>query len=180
MTRLLAALGLVAILLPGTVLAGDYADERAAIENLSNRYMIAVDSGDLETVMATWAEDGVMQWSGGVVRGKAAIGETMAKFVGPPKVPLPRDATSRPRTHHMIINHVIDIDGDHASTIAYWFEFTNNTPQHTVQLFNFGHYEDKLVKKGGKWLFTKRVISNEQGDNRALFYPALGETDPRK
>ena len=42
-------------------LAG-YADDRAEIENLSNRYMVAVDAGDIETVMSTWAEDGVLEW----------------------------------------------------------------------------------------------------------------------
>ena len=39
-----------------------YADDRAEIENLSARYMVAVDAGDIETVMATWAEDGVLNW----------------------------------------------------------------------------------------------------------------------
>ncbi len=166
--------------LPGIATAGDYAVERAAIENLSNRYMIAVDAGDLETVMSTWDENGVMKWAGGEDRGKAAIRKSMAAFVGPPKVKLGKDATSRPRTRHNILNHVITIDGDHATDIAYWFELSNNTPQHNVQVINFGHYEDSLEKKGGQWYFTKRLIYNEQADNRMLFYPALGETDPRK
>lgn len=181
MKRLLAGLGLMAMVpVSGMASAGDYADERAAIENLSNRYMIAVDSGDLESVMAAWHEDGVLQSALGVQHGKAAIREAMADFVGPPREPLAQDATSRPRTRHMIINHVIDIDGARATTIAYWFEFTNNTPQGNVQLFNFGHYEDELVKDDGEWLFTKRIIYNEQGHNRELFYPGLGESDPRK
>ena len=37
-----------------------YADDRAEIENLSNKYRVAVDAGDIETVMSTWAEDGVL------------------------------------------------------------------------------------------------------------------------
>ncbi len=181
MKTFIAALGLLATLaVPGIAMAGDYADERAAIENLSNRYMVAVDAGDLETVMSTWDDNGVMKWSGGEDKGKAAIRKSMAAFVGPPKVNLAQDATSRPRTRHLILNHVITIDGDHATDIAYWFELSNNTPQHNVQLINYGHYEDSLVKKNGKWFFTKRLIYNEQGNNRMLFYPALGETDPRR
>jgi hypothetical protein len=43
-----------------------------------------------------------------------------------------------------------------------------------------GHYEDELVKRNGKWLFKKRKVFNESLPNRALFYPGLGEKDPRK
>jgi ketosteroid isomerase-like protein len=169
-----AALSAVA----GTALAG-YADDRAEIENLSNRYMVAVDAGDIETVMSTWAEDGVLEWVNGVERGKAAIRKAMSNFGGARKVEIPEGATSRPRTRHQIINHVIDVNGNTAKTIAYWFALTNSTPQKDVQLLYFGHYEDELVRVNGKWLFKVRKVFNESQPNRALFYPGLGEKDPR-
>jgi ketosteroid isomerase-like protein len=159
-------------------LAG-YADDRAEIENLSVRYMVAVDAGDIETVMATWADDGVLEWVGGVERGKAAIRKAMSNFGGSRKVEIPEGATSRPRTHHQIVNHVIDVNGNTAKSTAYWFAITNNTPQKDVQLLYFGHYEDELVKVNGKWLFKLRKVYNESMPNRALFYPGLGEKDPR-
>ena len=164
--------------LSGAVLAG-YADDRAEIENLSNRYMVAVDAGDIETVMGTWADDGVLDWVGGVENGKAAIRKAMSNFAGGRPVTIPEGATSRPRTHHQIINHVIDVNGNTAKTIAYWFAMTNNTPQKDVQMQAFGHYEDELVKRNGRWLFKKRKVYNESLSNRALFYPGLGEKDPR-
>ena len=136
-----AAFALVA----APALAG-YADDRAEIENLSNRYMVAVDAGDIETVMSTWAEDGELVWVFGDEHGKAAIRKAMSGFGGARKVDIPEGATSRPRTHHQIINHVIDVNGNTAKTIAYWFAMTNNTPQKDVQLLYFGHYEDDLVK----------------------------------
>jgi ketosteroid isomerase-like protein len=159
-------------------LAG-YADDRAEIENLSVRYMVAVDAGDIETVMATWADDGVLDWVGGVEHGKAAIRKAMSNFGGSRKVEIPEGATSRPRTHHQIVNHVIDVNGNTAKSTAYWFAITNNTPQKDVQLLYFGHYEDELVKVNGKWLFKLRKVYNESMHNRALFYPGLGEKDPR-
>jgi hypothetical protein len=165
--------------LSGAALAG-YADDRAEIENLSNRYMVAVDAGDIETVMTTWADDGVLDWVGGVENGKAAIRKAMSNFGGSRPVTIPEGATSRPRTHHHIINHVIDVNGNTAKTIAYWFAMTNNTPQKDVQLLYFGHYEDDLVKVNGKWLFKKRKVYNESQPNRAVFYPGLGEKDPRR
>ncbi len=165
--------------LSGSALAS-YADDRAEIENLSNRYMIAVDAGDIETVMGTWADDGVLDWVGGVENGKAAIRKAMSNFGGSRPVTIPEGASSRPRTHHQIINHVVDVNGNTAKTVAYWFAFTNNTPQKDVQILYFGHYEDDLVKVNGHWLFKKRKVYNESERNRALFYPGLGERDPRQ
>jgi len=176
---ILAASAAFLFCISGAALAG-YADDRAEIQNLSNRYMIAVDAGDIETVMSTWAEDGVLDWVGGVENGKAAIRKAMSNFGGSRAVNIPEGATSRPRTHHQIINHVIDVNGDTAKTIAYWFAITNNTPQKDVQLLYFGHYEDDLVKQNGRWLFKKRRVYNESQPNRAVFYPGLGEKDPRK
>ncbi|HUN76807.1 MAG TPA: nuclear transport factor 2 family protein [Steroidobacteraceae bacterium] len=174
------ALGISAVLacLSGPALAS-YADDRAEIENISNRYMIAVDAGDIETVMRTWADDGVLDWAGGIERGKAAIRKAMSNFGGARPANLPAGATSRPRSRHVIVNHVIDVHGDTAKTIAYWFEITNNTPQKDVQLVFFGHYEDELVKRNGHWLFKVRKVFNESLPNRKLFYPGLGEKDPR-
>ncbi|HTT02798.1 MAG TPA: nuclear transport factor 2 family protein [Steroidobacteraceae bacterium] len=166
-------------LLSATVF-GSYADDRAEIENLSNRYMVAVDAGDIETVMATWADDGVLEWVGGVENGKAAIRKAMSGFGEALQGKIPESATSRQRTHHHILNHVIDVKGNTAKTIAYWFAITNNTPQKDVQLVYFGHYEDELVKQNGHWLFKKRRVFNESQPNRAMFYPGLGEKDPRK
>jgi ketosteroid isomerase-like protein len=165
-------------LLSGAAFAS-YADDRAEIENLSIRYMVAVDAGDIETVMATWAEDGELDWVRGVEKGKAAIRKAMSNFGGSLKSEVPDGATSRPRTRHQIVNHVIDVNGNTAHTTAYWFAITNKTPQHDVQLLYFGHYEDDLVKVNGHWLFKKRKVYNESLPNRAVFYPGLGEKDPR-
>jgi ketosteroid isomerase-like protein len=179
MKKWIAGVAALTAAFAGSAYAG-YADDRAEIENLSNRYMVAVDAGDIETVMSTWADDGVLEWVNGTERGKAAIRKAMSNFGGARKVEIPESATSRPRTHHQIINHVIDVDGDTATTIAYWFAMTNNTPQGDVQLLYFGHYEDELVRVNGKWLFKRRHVYNESKPNRALFYPGLGEKDPRR
>jgi hypothetical protein len=178
MKKWIIAVAALSAAITGTALAG-YADDRAEIENLSNRYMVAVDAGDIETVMSTWADDGVLEWINGVERGKAAIRKAMSNFGGARKVEIPEGATSRPRTRHQIINHVIDVNGNTAKTIAYWFALTNSTPQKDVQLLYFGHYEDELVRVNGKWLFKLRKVFNESQPNRALFYPGLGEKDPR-
>ena len=179
MKHAILALGVALSCCVSGVAVASYADDRAEIENLSTRYMVAVDAGDIDTVMATWADDGVLEWVGGVERGKAAIRKAMSGFSERLHGNVAPGATSRPRTRHMILNHVIDVQGDTAHTTCYWFALTNNTPQRDVQLVYFGHYEDVLVRRHGRWYFESRKVFNESASNRALFYPGLGEKDPR-
>jgi ketosteroid isomerase-like protein len=174
----LIAGSLISLFLSGNAFAS-YADDRAEIENLSNRYMVAVDAGDIDTVMRTWTDDGDLIWASGTEHGKSAIRKAMTGFSESRISSIPKGATSWPRSRHFILNHVIDVSGDTATTIAYWIEITNNTPQKDVQLVYFGHYEDQLVRRGGHWLFKTRKVYNESLTNKALFYPGLGEKDRR-
>jgi hypothetical protein len=176
MKRTIAALLLTAL---APLAFADYANDRAEIENLSNKYMVSVDAGDIETVMSTWHPQGVLIWVGGTETGAAEIREAMSNFGGARYEAIPDGATARQRTRHQIVNHVIDVDGDTAKTTAYWFAMTNRTPQGDVQLLYMGHYEDILVREGGKWLFKERKVYNENRDNKLLWYPELGEIDPR-
>jgi hypothetical protein len=178
MKKLAVALSMLAMLLPDAVLA-DYANDRAEIENISHKYMVAVDAGDIETVMSTWHPDGELIWVGGTETGAAEIRAAMSNFGGARYEEIPAGVTMRQRTRHQIMNHVIDVEGDTARTTAYWFAMTNRTPQGDVQLLYMGHYEDILVRENGKWLFKSRKVYNENRDNRLLWYPELGEIDPR-
>ena len=158
-----------------------YAEDRALIENMSNHYMVAVDAGDIDTVMNTWAEDGVLNWVGGVEHGKAEIRAAMSNFGGAALMgSLPADATERARTRHQIINHVITVDGDTATSFAYWFAMHNRTTHGDIQFLYMGHYEDELVRVNGEWKFKTRTVYNESRQNKSLFYPGLGEQDPRR
>jgi 3-phenylpropionate/cinnamic acid dioxygenase small subunit len=177
--RILGATALLlTFLAPGTAAARSYADDRAEIENLAARYAIAMDARDLDTYVSTFAEDGEFVWYRGTARGRQAIRDAIGGWITTPAVA--PDATSQPRIRHVILNHVIDVEGDRANEKAYWVAFTNNTPQKDVQVMYFGHYESELKYTGGKWLYTKRTIFNESMENRKLFYPSLGEKDPRK
>ena len=179
MKKLICSLSAVLVSAFSLPLLAGYADDRAEIENISNKYMVAVDAGDIETVMSTWADDGVLIWVFGEEHGKDEIRKAMSGFGGARYEPIPEGATSRQRTRHQIINHVIDVEGNIANTTAYWFAFTNRTPQGELQLLYFGHYEDVLEKIDGHWKFKSRTIYNEGRDNKKLWYPELGEIDPR-
>ena len=179
----LAIAAAASIIAPGVALAEQpsYAEDRALIENMSNHYMVAVDAGDIDTVMNTWAEDGVLNWVGGVEHGQAEIRAAMSNFGGAALMgSLPADATARPRTRHQIINHVITVNGDTATSFAYWFAMHNRTTHGDIQFLYMGHYEDELARVDGAWKFKKRTVYNESRQNKSLFYPGLGERDPRR
>jgi hypothetical protein len=158
----------------------DYAVARAEIVNLSNRLMIASDARDAETYAVSFAKDGVLNWIGGVEHGREEIREAIAEWRSRIAAP-PADAKSQPRTRHFVLNHdiTVDPDGKTGKGLVYWFAMTNRTPQKDVQLLYFGHVVEYYVKEDGKWLFSKREVFNESLENRSLFYPDLGEKDPR-
>ena len=139
-----------------------YAEDRALIEDLQARYMFALDFKDPDVYVSTFTEDGVldivgMKWEGrenirqifGVMPQDSSEGQDEQG---------PYPATGR----HNITNIVLKIDGDKAVGRAYWFHYGNDNPERKAVLDSYGHYEDEMVKVNGQWLFSKRVIYNEQ------------------
>lgn len=159
----------------------DYAIARAEIVNLSNKLMIASDAQDAETYADSFSKDGVLNWIGGIEHGREEIRKAIAAWRKRVAGPIAADAKSQPRTRHYIMNQVVTInpDGKTGRGLLYWMALTNKTPQKEVQLLYFGHVVEDYVKEDGKWLFLKRAVYNESLENRALFYPELGEKDPR-
>jgi uncharacterized protein (TIGR02246 family) len=156
------------------------ADDYVAIVNLMNTYLIALDAGDLDTYAGVFAPDATMYWVGGIEHGRAEIHKNLADF-GTGRKKLPRDAKDRPRFIHTLGSQRIDFTGpDTAHDVGMWFGFTNKAEDRHFEVAEFGHYEDKYVKIDGRWYFQERRIFNERLGNKAIYYPELGETDPRE
>ncbi len=145
-----------------------YAEDRAEIENLQARYLFALDWQDADVYAGTFAEDGVLDWARGVVKGRNAIREEMETL----KKVMFSSGTAAPsgppiRLRHYISNLVLKIDGDRASGRAYWHEMKNDGPERSVRIVGYGHYDDELVRVNGEWLFSFRRINNVQLPGRA-------------
>ncbi|CAN5554137.1 hypothetical protein BH09PSE4_BH09PSE4_21090 [soil metagenome] len=145
-----------------------YAADRAEIEDLESRYLFALDWQDADAYAANFTEDGVLDWTQGVVRGRAAIATEVhnmrAYFAKHEAV----DAPTRPaRLRHFITNSVITVDGDRATQRAYWFEIGNDGRDRRPIVGGYGHYEDELRRVDGRWLFSSRKIFNEANASRA-------------
>ncbi len=147
-------------------IAGDYAEDRAAIMDLQGRYLFALDFKDAETYASTFTEDGIINWARGEIKGRKAIYEFIASGTYNPAGSAEKGewpAASR----HFITNQVIKVEGNTAKAFSYWFQATNNTAdRRTMVLGLFGHYEDELVKINGQWYFKKRAIYNEGLEGR--------------
>jgi len=162
----LACLILSTLLPTNAALAASYAEDRAAIVDLQGRYLFALDFQDASTYASTFAEDGVLNWAQGEIKGRKALYEFMssgkynpAKNAEKGKWP----AASR----HFITNQVIKVEGDTARALTYWFQATNNNAdRRSMVLGLFGHYEDELVKLNGQWYFKSRTIYNEGLEGR--------------
>jgi hypothetical protein len=149
-----------------------YAEDRAQIEDLQARYMFALDFHDPDTYVLTFTEDGILDIVGMKWQGREEIRKIFTSMPGNapegkenPAGPAAKEAKgpTYPATgRHNITNIVLKIDGDKAAGRAYWFHYGNNNPERKGQLDSYGHYEDELVKVNGQWLFSKRVIYNEQ------------------
>ncbi len=144
----------------------DYARDRAEIEDLEGRYLFALDWQEPELYASTFTPDGVLVWAGGTVTGRQAIVTEMTKAREVDARAAAGVAPLRPaRRRHFISNLVLRIDGDRATSRAYWFEFNNDIRDRRPYLGAYGHYEDELRRVDGRWLFTRRRIFNEQRDD---------------
>jgi hypothetical protein len=161
-----ASLVLISLLSINAALADSYAEDRAAITDLQGRYLFALDFQDAGTYASTFAEDGVINWAGGEIKGRKAIYEFMSSGTYNPASSAEKGkwpAASR----HFITNQVIKVEGNTAKALTYWFQATNNTAdRRTMVLGLFGHYEDELIKIDGQWYFKKRTIYNEGLEGR--------------
>ena len=143
---------------------GSYAEDRALIEDLQARYLFALDFRDADAYAATFAEDGVLDYGAGKIRGREAIRQMVAGMrENAERQDTEETSDLRPAAgRHNISNIVVEIQGDRATGTAYWFHMGNDNPDRSAQLNSFGHYEDELVKVDGEWLFSLRKIYNEQ------------------
>lgn len=171
----LTPMRLLPALLAATLLSGcnsdqnsDYAAERALVDNLYARYAFAADWQDADTYASLFTTEGVLDWAGGVVEGREAIRQEVKNMRGNFASLEAEDAPLRPaRLRHFITNLALDIEGDTATGRAFWVEFDNRNPERQAYSGAYGHSEDELRKVNGEWLFARRVIFNEEMDERA-------------
>ena len=150
------------VALAGPAVADDAAVQklldRAEIEELVSRYVIALDTRDADLYAGVFTEDGVYELPGNVVhRGRAAIRKVVTDL---------QDSRARndaagkpsPELYHVMANHSIDlIDATHARHQCY--AQTVRAAEGGQFIVGFmGRYEDELVKRNGRWYIQSRKL----------------------
>jgi uncharacterized protein (TIGR02246 family) len=140
---------------------GSYAADRAEIEDLMARYLFAIDYADWDAYVATFTEDGKLEFASGQYRGREEIRAAVTRFAegigrfyhtedGKPAI-----------LRHVVLQSVIRVEGDRAFGRTLWVEMANHGPGDTMKMGTYGIYEDDFEKVDGRWLIARRNVLNE-------------------
>lgn len=142
--------------------------DRMQIDELHSRYLFALDWLDADVIASLFTQDGVIDWAFGVIEGRDAIRDAVTGMQAAfGKTETPEKGQRPSRLRHFVTNKIMQIDGDHARTLAFWFELDNDNRHRWPYVGAYGHYEDELVRTSEGWLFKRRAIFNELMDERA-------------
>ena len=150
-------------------------EDRAAIERLLMRYAAALNTQDADTYVSLFTPDAQFEL-------RRAIDEP--PFLGPfkgrdalrkqwfPEGAGSVDASGRHAfgpMRHVTTNYEIDVRGDAATVRAFFIEVVSNGPNippgsKPPTIHAMGRYEDELVKQGGQWFFSKRVVVTDMNE----------------
>ncbi len=126
-------------------------EDREEIRALLNDYGRFLDQRDFGAFSRLFAEkEG--EWIGGMgkAKGSLSIRDFMEEKIG-------GNAGNAAPNYHLFTNEIIHVKGDKADAATKWI-FVVQSREGRPELFYLGHYEDTLVREGGRWKFLKRVV----------------------
>jgi len=126
-------------------------EDRAAIHDLFTRYCCALDNGEIATVVGCFTEDAALKSPVIDIRGRDEIRAFAGRFAA--------QRAAGTRFRHMVTNIAVKIDGDHATATAYLLVLISKDGSHRT--LPPGRYECELVREGGQWLFSRRIVQHD-------------------
>lgn len=139
------------------------APDRAEITDLLYRYAELIDDGDFDGVGALLARAAFGGPRTPTVTGAAAIAGLFARTTR--RFPAARVGRHRadpgtPRTRHLVLNPIVDVDGDAASARS-TFCVVQATDRLPLQPIVVGRYYDRFARDPQGWYFTERIADVE-------------------
>jgi SnoaL-like domain len=128
---------------------------QAQIENMLAAYY-GNFGGSEQDMGSYYTADGVLDVNGIIARGPKAIDALYQKIA--------KGAPPLPGKYNMLFtNPRIIVHGDTATADVIWTGIDSPTVESTPRFIEQGHEHDELVKRGGRWYFTHRVITSDAG-----------------
>jgi ketosteroid isomerase-like protein len=164
-------LALICTLAAGLTSAADLQaiQDRLDIEQVWSRYALALDTADPEAYSSLFTPDAYLEVDGTPFKGHQAI-EKLIRDIRQKLNIDSQPADSRGRRfgpiRHIASDLVVNLQGDHATSESYWTEImtSGKNPQgvgNPPSVLKMGRYEDELIRKNGKWLFSRRIITGD-------------------
>jgi uncharacterized protein (TIGR02246 family) len=115
-------------------------EDRDEIRDLFARYCVHIDSGEGAEWAGLFTEDGVFEVGADPLVGREALAAFASSLGGA-------------AMHHMVLNEVIDVEGDVASCRASIVVVAGG------QLVTTGRYRDTLRREDGRWRIARRSFT---------------------
>jgi hypothetical protein len=128
----------------------DSASDACHIKDLLALYNIAIDSGDIDGFLATFAPDGIFDGVHGRFEGTSGLRKFITAYWTEPEFARLRG------TQHWITNVNVAVAGDTATSYCYGTVISAGMSGN--QIMGTWHYRDELVKLGGEWRFALRYV----------------------
>ncbi len=127
----------------------ELAREKEAIAELIARYNYAIDHNDFQGWADCFALEGIFD---GMIGRYAAHGE-LDRFTADVK----KLTATTPNLRHYVTNIQTEVNGNEARSRCFLM-MTSTSKEGGTKVVIAGEYEDKLVKRDGRWLFTERKV----------------------
>lgn len=127
--------------------------DRIQIEDLISNYYWDMTSDGRHSLSEYYTTDAVLDVNGIVFKG---LDEIQSAYEG--------GTAEMQGTVHMLLNNPrIRVNGNSATAETVWTGVISETVRLAPRLFEQGREYTELAKQGGRWLFTKRVITSDAG-----------------
>ena len=128
--------------------------DRIQIEDLISNYYADMASSGRDNLSEYYTGDAILDVNGITYKGHAAIQSAYTQT---------GDGGPRGRMNMLLNNPRIRVNGDTATAETIWTGIMNDTVRLAPRLYEQGREYTELVKKDGRWYFTKRVITSDAG-----------------
>jgi ketosteroid isomerase-like protein len=128
--------------------------DRIRIEDMLIKYYVDISSGTGHGLAQCYTEDGVFDVNGMIAKGREAISKMYGGLDE-------ENAHVGSRLHMLLNNPIISVDGETATVWAIWSGVLNADITKPPVMVDQGREYSELVKRDGRWYFTKRYITSD-------------------